>query len=216
MTISPQMLTLLLVIIGFIQAIVVSIAPLIYETVVRSHKIHRVENALPMIGKLKKRLSLIRDTLDADRVSVWYFSNGEQYYTGNPAQFANMLDEAINPLKPNLKSALISMTKIPISFFFSNLSKLHEKDYFTSVNDTIIKTELSQINSLYDVISNNAFKISLQVNNGWKFWKSKEPLWVGIIYVQYDHEYEMEEGEITFVKTQLAELALEIVESDKS
>lgn len=216
MTLSPLMITLILTMIGFLQAVVVSIAPLVYETILKSSKIHRVENALPMMGKLKERLAHIRDTLEADRVSVWYFSNGERYYTGNAAQFANMLDESVNPDKPHMKSAVIAMDKIPISFFYSNLLKLSTNDYFTSVNDTIIKTELSQINELYDVVSNNAFKITIQNKRGWKFWRKSKPLWVGIIYVQYDHEYQMEPGEITFVKTQLGELAGEIVESDKS
>lgn len=215
-TLTPLVITILATLFAFFQAIIVSIAPLIYETFINK-KIHRVEKALPMIGRLKARLEHIRDTLDADRVSLWYFSNGEKYYTGNPAQFVNMLDERTNPSKPELASAAITMSRIPISFFYTDLIKLQSASYFLSPNDTVTKTQLSKINDLYGIVSNNAFKITVCMRDkNWKFWKDKKPLWVGTIYVQYDHVYEMEEAEVLFLQTQLAELAEDIVQSDKS
>lgn len=71
------------------------------------------------------KLSTLQQTLHSDRVNLWYFSNGTQYYTGGHLQNLSCFAEVNTP---GFDSLEMQFQRIPIQFFERLLFKLTQSE----------------------------------------------------------------------------------------
>ena len=145
------------------------------------------------LSKKRETLDLLNNTqstINADRLNVWYFSNGTQYYTGGHLQnlscFAEVNKIGFDALETNFQ-------QIPIQYFERNLFKL-------TTNDIIVSDERSETDDLglihrqYGV----KFVICVKIKSGNK--------WVGVLCAAYTSL----PTDLDAIKTQLKLLSVQL------
>lgn len=129
----------------------------------------KVTNHLSKKKQMLDLLSNAQTLLNADRLNVWFFSNGTQYYTGGHLQNLSCFAEVNNI---GFESLETSFQQVPIQFFERNLFKL-------TTNDVIVSDERNEQDDLGIIHRNFGVKfiICSKIKSGNK--------WVGVLCASY-------------------------------
>lgn len=121
----------------------------------------KIKQYLNTKEKVLEILEDLRLRTKADRSSIWLFSNGTRFYTGEHLQKISCYAES-NTV--NIEPILDSFQEVNINFFERTLFQLTKQDIIYS-DETLYDDSLSIINKKYDI--NHVICVKLINKNKW-------------------------------------------------
>ncbi len=161
-------------------------------------KVHDVAKQAISDSRLEKILHEIKDLTNFPRISVWVYSNGGYFYTGQAMQHLSMIAESTHIDHAPIKD---KNQRVPIHMFARNLSKLltSTDGIFQEYNELQYNDALSKINSENDIVSLAMFRI---VN--------KENKDIGFLMLGSSKHTSLDNGALELIKGLLPTIKYEI------